>query len=246
MCLITAAAVSAATGIALGASAVGASGIGAAGVIAGIANVALAAGAIAGIGSSAMGAINSYQQGKAQQEQYNYEARVAQENARIAQSNADEERQQGIEEARLQRIKASQAIGSQKTAMAANGVDITEGTALDVIEDTAAMGELDALQTRYNYERRALAYEQNANNLQNQSNLDILAGQNAYSAGKMNGLAHGLEGIQKAGSVASKWFDFGSGSSAKTNSISWGKAASGMKIGTQGDTVYAPYSYGLG
>lgn len=206
MCFITATAVAAALGISIGASAAGAAGIGAAGVIAGVANVALAAGAIAGVAGSVVGGVSSYQQGQQQQAYYNYQAQVAEENAKIAQNNAALERQQGIEESRLQRIKTAQAVGAQQTAMAANGIDVTQGTALDVIEDTAAMGELDALQTRYNYERKALQYEQQANNFTNQSNLDVIAGQNAYSAGKMNALASGLDGVSKAGSVASKWF----------------------------------------
>jgi len=212
MCIITATAIASALGIGIGASAAGAAGIGAAGVIAGVANTVLAAGALAGIAGSATSAFSSYQQGKQQQAYYNYQAQVAQENAKIAESNAAMERQQGIEEARLQRIKTLQAIGSQQTAMAANGVDVTQGTALDVIGDTAAMGELDALQTRYNYERKALAYETQAGNLKNQANLDIIAGQNAYSAGKLNALSTGLAGISKTADVASKWYGFSSSS----------------------------------
>lgn len=210
MCLITALGV--ATALGLGATITSGAAAGtvvagtAATVIAGVANAAIAAGAIAGVAGGVVGGISSYQQGKNQQAYYNYQAQVAQENAKIAQSNAALERQQGIEEARLQRIKTAQAIGSQQTAMAANGIDVTQGTALDVIEDTAAMGELDALQTRYNYERKAIQYEQQANNFSNQSNLDVIAGQNAYSAGKMNALASGIEGVAKTGSVASKWF----------------------------------------
>ena len=55
------------------------------------------------------------QQGKAQQAQYNYQAEVARNNAKIAQANADQQRQEGIEESRLQRIKTLQAIGKQQT-----------------------------------------------------------------------------------------------------------------------------------
>lgn len=208
MCLITATAIAAATGLSVAAAtaATGTAAVSAAGVIAGIANTALIAGAVAGIAGGVVGGVSSYQQGKQQQAYYNYQAEVQKENSKIAESNAALERQQGIEEARLQRIKTSQAIGSQKTAMAANGVDVTQGTAVDVLEDTAAMGELDALQTRYNYERKALSYEAQANNFNNQANLDVIAGKNAYSAGKMNALASGLDGVSKAGSVASKWF----------------------------------------
>ena len=145
MCIITATAIAAATGLSAG--------ISSALAIAG--NVAIAVGTVASIGGSVMGGISSYQQGKQQQAMYNYQAQVAQENTRIAQQNAAEVRQQGIEEERLQRMKTLQNIGSQQTAMAANGIDITQGTPLDVIGDTAAMGELDALTTRYNYEKKA-------------------------------------------------------------------------------------------
>lgn len=217
MCIITATAVAAALGISVGASAAGAAGIGAAGVIAGIANAAIVAGTV---GSAVMGVTSSIQQGKAQQAQANYQAQVAKENARIAENNAAVERQQGIEEARLQRIKTAQAIGSQKTAMAANGVDVTQGTALDVIEDTATMGELDALQTRYNYERKALSYEATANNFSNQANLDIIAGKNARTAGTYGAISSGLAGLSKTGDVASKWFD-----------LSGNKSASGVLTG---------------
>lgn len=210
MCLISMTALGTALGMSAAAissaTAASAAGVSTLGVMTGVANVALGASAVAGTAGGIIGGVSNYQQGKQQQAYYNYQAEVEKENAKIAQNNASLERQQGIEEARLQRIKTAQAIGSQTTAMAANGVDVTQGTAVDVLEDTAAMGELDALQTRYNYERKALAYEANANNYSNQSNLDVIAGKNAYSAGKINTLASGLDGISKAGSVASKWF----------------------------------------
>ncbi len=176
-----------------------------------------AASAVAGIAGGVVGGVSSYQQGKAQQAQYNYQAKVNEENAKIAQENANVQRQQGIEEARLQRIKAASTIGSQKTAMAANGVDVTQGTAVDVIADTAAMGELDALQTQYNYEMKARGYEAQAGNFQNQANLDVISGKNAYTAGKIGAVQHGLAGLQQTADVASQWFGFGSGSTSTKN-----------------------------
>lgn len=169
------------------------------------ANVAIAASTIGGIAGGVVGGVSSYQQGKAQQAQYNYQAKVNEENAKIAQENAKVQRQQGIEEARLQRIKAASTIGSQKTAMAANGIDITQGTAVDVIADTAAIGELDALQTQYNYEMKARGYETQAGNFQNQANLDVISGKNAYTAGKVGAVQHGLAGLQQTTDVATKW-----------------------------------------
>lgn len=169
------------------------------------ANTVIGAGMVAGIAGGVVGGVSSYQQGKAQQAQYNYQAKVNEENAKIAQENANVQRQQGIEEARLQRIKAASTIGAQKTAMAANGVDVTQGTAVDVISDTAAIGELDALQTQYNYEMKARGYEVQAGNFQNQANLDVISGKNAYKAGKIGAVQHGLAGLQQTTDVASKW-----------------------------------------
>lgn len=183
-----------------------------------VGNVALAVGAI---GSTAMGVTSSVQQGKSTQAQMNYQAKVARNNAKIAQANADQKRQEGIEESRLQRMKTIQKVGAQQTAMAANGVDISSGTALDIIEDTSAMGELDALTTRYNYETQALGYEQQANNFNNQANLDVFAGQNAYKSGMISAVGEGAKGLGNIASVATRWYSPNSiGSSTRTAS-SW-------------------------
>jgi hypothetical protein len=193
---------------AAGASAAGATVISstAATVIGGVA----VGGAAAGLLGTAVGAVSSYSQGKSQQAMYNYQAQVAEQNRKIALQNAAVERQSGIEEARLQRIKTLQAVGSQETAMAANGMDVTQGTSLDILEDTSAMGELDALQIQYNSEKKALVYEQQADNYANEANLDRLSGKNAYKAGVLNTVSSGLNGLSKSVDVATKWTGFGS------------------------------------
>ena len=184
--------------------------IGALSISAAVANTMLAVGAIAAVTSTVLGTVSSVQQGKQQQAMYNYQAKVAEENAKIANKNAATERQTGIEEARLQRMKTLQAVGSQQAAMAANGMDVTQGTSLDIIEDTAAMGELDALQIQTNYERKAQSYEAQANNFNNQASMDVIAGKNAYKAGQIKAVQTGLNGVSKTVGVASKWVGFSS------------------------------------
>lgn len=155
---------------------------------------------------TAVGVTSSIQQGKAQKAQYNYQAAVERRNAQKAQANAEQTRQEGIEEARMQRMKTIQKIGAQQAAMAANGFDIASGTNLDVVEDTAAIGELDALTTTYNAETKALSYESQSENLTNQANLDVIAGQNAYRAGVTNAIGTGLKGLGDAAKVSADWF----------------------------------------
>nr|DAO02397.1 MAG TPA: hypothetical protein [Caudoviricetes sp.] len=168
---------------------------------------AIVASVVATAMSTTMGVVSSVQSGKAQKAQYEYQAAVDRKNAQIAQSNADMKRQEGIEEARTQRIKTLQAVGSQQAAMAANGFDATSGTNLDIIEDTSAQGELDALTKQYNKETEALSYETSANNYSNQANLDSMAGQNAYKTGMLNAVGTGFKGLgQVATSVSDKWY----------------------------------------
>ena len=196
------------------------------------------AGAVATLASTAVGAVSAIQSGKAKAAQYQYQAKVAQDNAKIARQNAAQERQSGLEDARIQRMKTLQTIGSQQVAMAANGIDVTSGTALDTIEDSAQMGELDALMIEYNAERKAQNYEQTANNYLNQSNLDLLAARNAKREGTMTAISTGLQGIGNLG------LDYGGtiSSSWKNVKNSWNNRnlySGGLKTDTFSTTAFA-------
>ena len=196
------------------------------------ATIATVVSVVATAASTALGVVSSVQQGKAAQAQANYQAEINRRNAAKAQANADDKRQEGIEEARMTRLKTAQKIGLQQASLAANGVDVSEGTALDMIEDTSAMGELDALTTRYNYEKQAVAYEEQAGNFNNQANLDIFAGQNAYKSGVANAVSSGVSGLGQVASVSSKWY--GENSLGRTNTIKTKNRVSG---GILGDTI---------
>lgn len=161
-----------------------------------------AATAIAGTATSAYG---NYQQGKITREANEYQAQIDNNNAQIAQRNASYERQQGIEDARKIRIQSMQKMSAQKSAMASNGIDIYQGTPVDLLADTASMGELDALTSMYNSERRAMNYEQQGSDFSNQAIMSNLAGKNAFKSGIISGLGTGLQGASK---VAGKWSNY--------------------------------------
>lgn len=195
------------------------------GVVAGIVS------AVATATSTAIGVTSSVQAAKAQQAQYDYQAKIDKKNAEIAQSNADMKRQEGIEAARTQRVKTLQAVGSQQAAMAANGFDATSGTNLDIVEDTAAQGELDALTKQYNKETEALAYEASASNYNNQANLDRFAEQNAYKSGMLNAVGSGIKGLgQTSSAVSNSWYG--------SNSIGKSKVSNKLLSGgIKGDNI---------
>lgn len=198
MCIITSAAIASAWGVAAG---IGTQ------IAAVAANVALAATAIGGI----VGTTASVKSANANAKMSEYQARVAQDNAKIAEENARNERQSGLEEARRQRMKTIQTIGAQQTAMAANGIDIASGSALDTVSDTAQTGELDALMLQYNSERQAFNYEMQSNNFTNQANLDMFAAKNAKTTGTLNAIGGAANTIGNLGmnisssGVSNKW-----------------------------------------
>lgn len=160
---------------------------------------AIAAGIALTATSAVLGTVSAIQEGKAKQAQYDYQAQVAERNAQIARNNAQMERQTGLNEARTQRMKMLQTIGHQKNLLAGNNVDVSFGSALDIYEDTAMFGELDALNLQYNAEKNARNYDTQAQNFDNDAILARYAGQNARRASTMNALSTGLGGLGSIG-----------------------------------------------
>ncbi len=88
-----------------------------------------------------------------------FEGKVEERNASNAAAAAADALQRGAAEEGAHRMKVQRLISSQKTALGASGVDISSGSALDVLSDTAALGELDALTLRNNASREAWGYK---------------------------------------------------------------------------------------
>lgn len=65
-------------------------------------------------------------------------------NARVADNNAELARQQAGENARRQQIKARRSIAQARANVGASGISV-EGSALDVLEESARNSELDRL-----------------------------------------------------------------------------------------------------
>ncbi len=166
---------------------------------------------VTGLASAGVSAYGQYKQGKAEQQTYNMQADISRQNAAIAQENAGLERSAGLEEQRRQRLKTSQLIGQQKAAMAANNINITSGTPLDVIQDTAEIGELDAIMIGFESERRARNYESQASNFLQQADIYNLSGKNAYKSGLYSAGSSLLGGV---GKVAGQWSNYGTANAA--------------------------------
>ena len=110
------------------------------------------------MGSSAAIAISTIYTANAQRQAGKASQRIAEWNADVAGKQADDAIARGRETERRQRIGIRQTIGTQRAAFAAQGVEVDDGSALEVAQDTAALGELDLMTIRNNAAREAWGY----------------------------------------------------------------------------------------
>lgn len=138
------------------------------------------------IGSTLIGGAGAIQQGQAQAASARYNAQVAEMNARMADRAAKDALERGKLEEQKQREKTAQIIGQQRAGMAANGLDLSFGSPLDTLVDTATLGELDALTIRANTYRDERDIRQQGANYRGQAGMYRAGASSALSGGYLN------------------------------------------------------------
>lgn len=116
----------------------------------------------ASVALSGLSAYNQYQSGK-------YTAAVAEQNADVAEAQAQDSINRGNAQADEVRRRNRQAAGTQAATMGATGADLSTGGALDIFGDTAQFGTLDAMTTVNNAQREAYGYQVQAENYKAQA-----------------------------------------------------------------------------
>jgi len=89
-------------------------------------------------------------------------ARIARYNAGLARAQAADALQRGVADEARVRLQTSRLLGAQRAAMGASGVVADQGSGLSILEDTAFLGEMEALTARTNAAREAWGYEAQA------------------------------------------------------------------------------------
>lgn len=183
------------------------------------ATVLAVAGTLATIASTGIGIYSSMQQAKAQQAQAEYQASmakynaaVANENKKLAEQQASAERREGYENMIAKRQETAKLIGKQRAAAGASGAVVDFGSNLDLQSDTAAEGEIDAinlynegLDKAYNYEIQAWNYANQSNAYDSSSGAYSAQADSAAATGTMNAIGTGLSGIASVGSTWGKY-----------------------------------------
>lgn len=124
------------------------------------------------------------------------ERRIAQNNARFAEMQAEDAVMRGGREEAGLRRKAAKLTGRQRAVLGAGNIDPSQGSALDILEETARQTELDAQVIRTNAGREAARHRFEA------------AGYRGRAAGSRPGLAAATSLLTNAPRVASRWYDY--------------------------------------
>ncbi len=110
-----------------------------------------------GLGATAS-AFGSYYASKAQKLALAVSADVSDINARMAETAAQQALLSGQREEQRVRLNTANVKSAQRVNLAASGVDISSGSAANVLKSTDVMGEIDALTVKDNAMRQAFGY----------------------------------------------------------------------------------------
>lgn len=137
-------------------------------------------------GSAVVSAVGAIRQGQAAAASADYNAKVAQQNAQIsaAQGNAAVEAQQR---------DAQRRIGAAVAAYGASGVQLSDGSPMDVLEESARNSALDAATLKYNYKLRGMGFENQASLYSAQSGFASTAGYLGAGAALASGTANAIK-----------------------------------------------------
>ena len=149
------------------------------------------------LGSTLVGAAGSVQQGRAAKAAGKYNQQVAEMNAELSERRAQDALERGAQEEQRKRQEVARIMGAQTAAMAANGLDISFGSPLDTLVDTATLGELDALTIRTNAYREAYDFRVDAVNQRAGGTLERMKGDATAKGGYLTAAGTILTGAGK-------------------------------------------------
>ena len=138
---------------------------------------------ILGIIGGVISAVGTISAGMAQKNAMDYQAQVAQNNAIIAQQNANYAIEAGQVKATQQSLKEAEVGGEIKAAQAASGVDVNTGSNKDVQVSQRMLGKLNTEQQMANAQLTEYGYLSQKTNYQAQATLDTYEGKQAETAG---------------------------------------------------------------
>lgn len=135
---------------------------------------------VANIAVSVVRAVDIYQDAQETKAQSEIDSKQAISEAKNLEKQAGIERQEGIETARRKKLTSILNMAQEKTIFASNNIMTTSQTALNVINDENLNGELTALNTIQEAEKRSDKYLKSADEYYKKASLSLFKGKQAY------------------------------------------------------------------
>lgn len=165
------------------------------------------------VASAAVAAVGAVSSGIASKNAADYQAQVANNNAIVAQQNAEYALKAGSAQAENQSRKGAANLGRIKTAIAAGGVDVNSGSALDTQVGQRETNQLDTETVLNNAQLQAYGYRTQQTNFESEAKLDTMKGEAAETSGYLKA---GGDLLSSASSIGGKWTGFSGGSDSET------------------------------
>lgn len=153
------------------------------------------------VGGAFSSAIGGFYSARAQRSSLKFQADMAALNAQLAESSAQQALAQGNQQIADLTLKAGQLKSKQRVALAANGVDLSQGNAAEIQASTDLMKEIDANTLKQNAIRNAWGYRLQGTNYRNQALMDTATANSINPAGEAFTSLMG-----SAGNVAQSWY----------------------------------------
>lgn len=118
-----------------------------------------------------------------------YEGALLERAADVEELRGEDALARGAQTEGIHRAGVRRLAGSQRARLAAQGIDIDTGSALDVQLETYGLGELDALTIRNNAKREAWGYRVSAGELRGRAQLARIGGPGANVGTLLTGAA---------------------------------------------------------
>ena len=155
-------------------------------------------------------AIGSYYSSRAQKEDLDFQSRMAEINARLAESSAQNALLAGQREEQKAKLATANTKSTQRAAMAANGLDLGSGSPVNVLSSTDLIGEIDAQTIKTNAIASAWGYRVEG------SNYSAQAARSKASAGAVSPFGSAATTLLGgAGQVASGWYSMNRGAAMR-------------------------------
>ena len=168
------------------------------------AGVATTVGTIASVGGTILSTVGAMRQSQAVKDKANYDAAVQRNNAIIAERKAVAIEKKGELEAAQKRLQTKQLKSHQLVTLAGQGIDVADEDVVNLLAETAELGELDAQAIRSDAAREAYSVRVQKTGFETQAELS------GFEARAQSPLIAGAStALSGFGQIASQWYKRG-------------------------------------